>query len=95
MYGLLKLHKKGVPLRPILSMVNSAQHKLAKFVNDQLCPVLEHFSSYILKGSFSSFDQIKSITSSYTFMALFDLKSLYNNVPLDKVVDICVETLHG
>ena len=27
MYGLPKIHKKDVPLRPILSMVNSAQHK--------------------------------------------------------------------
>ena len=43
MYGLPKMHKKDVPLRPILSMVHSAQHKLAKFLNDQLYPVLEHF----------------------------------------------------
>ena len=77
MYGLLKLHKKGVPLRPILSMVNSAQHKLAKFLNDQLCPVLEHFSSYVLKDSFSFVDQIKSIASNNTFMASFDVKSFF------------------
>ena len=29
MYGLLKIHKLNVPLRPILSMIGSAQHKLA------------------------------------------------------------------
>ena len=27
-------------------------------------------------------------------MALFDVKSLFTNVPLDEVVDICVETLN-
>ena len=30
LYGLPKTHKDGVSLRPILSMVNSAQHELAK-----------------------------------------------------------------
>ena len=94
MYGLPKIHKKDAPLRPILSMVNSAQHKLAKFLNDQLYPVLEHFSSYILKDSFSFVDQIKNIASNNTFMASFDVKSLFTNVPLDEVVDICVDTLY-
>ena len=43
MYGLTKIHKKHIPLRPILSIVNSAQHKIAEFLNDQLYHVLEHF----------------------------------------------------
>ena len=30
MYGLPKIHKKDVPLRPILSMTGSAQHQFAK-----------------------------------------------------------------
>ena len=30
MYGLTKIHKRDVPLRPILSMTGSAQHQLAK-----------------------------------------------------------------
>ena len=32
MYGLLKTHKTNIPLRPILSMVSSLQHGLAKFL---------------------------------------------------------------
>ena len=30
MYGLLKTHKEHIPLRPILSMIGSSQHELAK-----------------------------------------------------------------
>ena len=30
MYGLPKIHKPGISLRPILSMCHSAQHSLAK-----------------------------------------------------------------
>ena len=32
MYGLPKVHKKSIPLRPILAMVNSPQHKLAHWL---------------------------------------------------------------
>ena len=31
MYDLPKIHKENIPLRPILSMVRSAQHELAKW----------------------------------------------------------------
>ena len=40
MYGLPKTHKKDVPLCPILSMVGSSQHQLAKWLTSVLDPVL-------------------------------------------------------
>ena len=33
MYGLPKIHKQNAPCRPILSMIGSAQHELAKFLS--------------------------------------------------------------
>ena len=38
MYGLPKIHKPNVPLRPILSMIGSAQHELAKWLSEVLDP---------------------------------------------------------
>ena len=29
-----------------------------------------------------------------TFIASFDVKSLFTNVPLEEVIEICVDTLH-
>ena len=81
-------------MRPILSMVNSAQHKLAKFLNVLLNPVLEFFSSYTLKDSFTFVEQIKGMNSDNTFMASYDVKSLFTNVPLDEVINICADTLY-
>ena len=40
-YGFHKLHKKAVSRRPVLSMINSPQHKIAKFLSFLLEPVLE------------------------------------------------------
>ena len=80
-------------LKPILSAVNSVQHKLTRFLNDQIYPVLEPLSSYILKDPSSFVDQVKCINSKNTFMAFFDVRSLFTNVPLDKVLNICVDTV--
>ena len=43
MYGLLKIHKRDVSLRPILSMTGSPQHQLAKWLTSLLQPVLKTF----------------------------------------------------
>ena len=40
MYGLPKTHKENIPLRPILSMISSSQHELAKWLSKILAPVL-------------------------------------------------------
>ena len=53
MYGLPKTHKEGTPLRPILSMVGSSHHELAKWLASILQPVLEQFSSNCIKDSFT------------------------------------------
>ena len=75
-------------------MVNSAQHKLAIFLNFQLEPVLKHYSSYILKDSFSFVDQIKDIESNNNFIASFDVESLFTNVPLEEVIKFCIDMLY-
>ena len=41
MYGLPKLHKENMPLRPIVSMVNSPYHKLARWLVEIIKPI-EH-----------------------------------------------------
>ena len=75
-------------------MVNSAQHKLAKFLNSSLELVLKHFSTYCLKDSFTFVDKIKEMEANNTFNASFDVKSLFTNVLLEEVMEICVDTLY-
>ena len=91
LYGLPKIHKENIPLRPILSMVNSEQHKLAKFLDLSLEPVLKHFLAYCLKDSFTFVDNIKEMEANNTFIVSFDVKSLFTNVLLEEVIEICVD----
>ena len=83
MYCLPKVHKPGVPLRPIISSINTAGYKLAKFI----LPVLSPFTSnqYTLKDSNSFIEFINSVSLPSQFvMASFDIESLFTNIHLEE-----------
>ena len=84
----------NVPLRPILSMVGSAQHKLAKFLNFVLEPVTKKFSRHTIKDSFTFVEALKGLKVDNTYMASFDVKSLFTSVPLNEVINICANELY-
>ena len=97
MYGLPKIHKNYCPLRPILSMIGSPQNNLAKYLVKILVPVLDKFSNYSLKDSFQFIDKIKLIPSSKvksSYMISYDIKSLFTNIPVVEVIEICVKVLY-
>ena len=96
LYGLPKTHKSGCPLRPILSMTNAPQQKLAKFLVKVLDPVLQKFSTYVTPDTFHFVKSLKnlSVPVDNVFMCSFDVKSLFTNVPLTEVIDICKDQLY-
>ena len=92
LYGLPKIHKPDVPLRPILASYNTAMHNLAKF----LIPLIEPFSTndFTLKNSYQFYDQISSFNlPSNSFMASFDISSLYTNVPVLETINIICDSV--
>lgn len=95
LYGLPKVHKAGVPLRPILSMVGSAQHELAKWLSTILKPVLECYSTFCIQDSFTFANYVRNldIDPSQCFLGSFDIASLFTNVPLQETIDICANFL--
>ena len=96
MYGLPKIHKKDVPLRPILSMTGSAQHQLAKWLTSLLQPVFQNFSSICVCDSFTFVKKFRKFTfSSFVFLCFFDISSLFTNVPLAKTIEICADSLYN
>ena len=46
-YGLPKIHKDGIPLRPIVSIRGSACHSLSCFLVEIISPLTDKSSSYV------------------------------------------------
>ena len=91
LYGLPKIHKDGVPLRPILSMVGSAQQKVASWLSSVLQPVLEHFNGFCIENSFSEI--LRNFIPTDVFMCSLDVCSLYTSIPLEETIEICCDVL--
>ena len=95
LYGLLKVHKSNVPLRPILAAYNTASYKFVK----NLVPLLEPFthSSFTLKNSYDFFHSVSAFDlPEESFLCSFDVSSFFTNVPLAEIIEIiCSCTFDG
>ena len=90
LYGLPKVHKTGIPLRPILSAFKAASYNLAKFLISILQPLTEN--QYTLKNTY----EFKNIIDSSevhrgAVLASFDITSLNTNVTIKETVDIVLD----
>ena len=94
LYGMCKVHKNGYPMRPVISMLNTAEYNLAKWLDDYIKPNIpttysvastEEFLENLRKSVFDPQDKIVS----------FDVVSLFTNIPLAETIDIVVDTLYS
>ena len=92
LYGLPKLHKTGIPLRPILASTGSFTYKSAKWLSDKLASLRDHPTN--LKDSFEFMDQIRKIDNLHTkTLVSFDVKSLFTNNPIDFTIKLVLNQL--
>ena len=93
LYGLPKIHKANVPLRPILSAIETHSYNLAKFLVSFLHPI--SLSSYVIINLFSFIEELFSfyLNTDDLIMASFDVMSLFTNIPLDETIQIILEQL--
>ena len=82
----------GIPsLQPILSAIGTPTYKLAKFCEQLLKPLTNN--EYKIKTSFSFAKEVLEFHASL-FMASFDIKSLFTNIPLTEKLNLCVQNLY-
>ena len=91
MYGLPKIHKDGVPLRPIISQIGSFTYDLAQFLVIILSPLMKN--EYSVKDSVTFVNELSSVQNA-PYMSSFDVVSLFTNIPLQEIVDICLNQLY-
>ena len=94
-YGLPKIHKANVPLRPIVSCVNTLAYDLSAYLANILSP-LTGKSEYTVTSSahFVSTVSYETILEN-EIMISFDIESLFTNVPIDTAVQAALQKLEN
>ena len=88
LYGLPKIHKTQVPMRPIVSCIGSPTYNLAKYITTLISPLTGRTPSYI-KNSQHFVKIAKDILLRPSeVMVSFDIKSLFTNVPVEEALQV-------
>ena len=93
LYGLPKVRKQAVPLRPIVSFVTSPTYQLSKFLVGVLAPLVGQTSSYVKNSkSFAEFITTQALTTQETLVS-FDVVSLFTCIPTGLAVQVARQKL--
>lgn len=90
LYGLPKVHKKGSPLRPIISAVKTYNYELAKYLDGILKPLVN--SKYMLNDTYDFVNKVSLLdVEKNKYMVSFDVESLFTNVPTTETIEIILD----
>ena len=93
-YGLVKVHKDGNPVRPVVSMIGTPEYGLAKWLDSYIKPNIP--STYMLSSTDNFVNLVKDFpVQSGDKLISFDVKSLFTNVPLVETIDIVTSYLYA
>ena len=82
-YGLPKVHKNSIPVRPIVSSIGSVCYNLARFVSDLLSPLVGK-SPHHIQNSQDFVAQIKDLKlDEEEILTSYDVTALFTSVPVD------------
>ena len=85
-YGLPKIHKDGIPMRPIVSYTGTPLYEISKYIANILRPYGKLKEQHIHSSkSFSTFICQQKIEPD-EIMVSFDVTSLYTTIPIDQAL---------
>jgi len=94
LYCTVKVHKPNYPLRPIFTMYNPPNYKLAAYLAKMIKNCKDESQSYI-KDSLIFVKLLKSTSiNNNELMMSFDIESLYPNVPVNEAIELTVELIY-
>ncbi|CAH8868385.1 unnamed protein product [Trichobilharzia szidati] len=87
MYGVVKVHKSGYPIRPIVDFRNSPTYELSKYLAMVLNPLKSHSKSR-LTNSYELKHRLDNLKlDNEEKMVSFDIVSLYTRIPINMAIE--------
>ena len=100
-YGTAKIHKilpidnvDQLPIRPIVSNVDTSTYELAKYLAKLLLPLSPSQYAVNIVKHFTESIKHKKIPTGYQMIS-FDVKSLFTSIPLDKTIEILLQRIYN
>jgi hypothetical protein len=91
MYGLPKIHKPNVPMRPIVSSRDSPSRELSRFLLPILKPLSGYTDSHVVNTKhFVEITKDLQVTDT-DMLVSFDVESLFTNIPVKETLNV-IET---
>ena len=95
MYGLPKIHKPNVPLRPIVDFTGSPTYAWARHLSNLLRPLMGNTPSHV-HNSTTFAEEVRTRRALETdILVSYDVISLYTKVPLAQSLDIIMQKLEA
>ena len=92
--SLVNVHKDGYPVRPVVSMLDTVEYKLAKWLDTFI--KLNIPNIYMLNSTNEFVEKISTFPIyPGDRMASFDVNSLYTNIPLKETIVIITNFLYS
>lgn len=89
LYALPKVHKDNIPMRPIVSSINSTTYELSKFLSNILSNTFSDNTNYNIKDTFSFVNAMNNVKLPAGFVLVsLDVVSLFTTIPLTLVEQI-------
>ena len=84
-YGLPKVHKNNIPVRPIVSSIGSVRYNLARFISD-LPHHIQNSQDFVTRIKDLELDDNEILTS-------YDVTALFTSVPVEGAIEVVTDLL--
>jgi len=92
-YGLPKVYEQGLPLRPIVSFVNTASYALAKWLAKFVKPLANNENT--VKDTFGFVDFLKEIElTNEDVVSSFDIENFYPSIPVLEAINLISDEVY-